>query len=111
MKEGGRTQAQAQLDARFRPPGRKHVGLGVVHPDAHEVHRLLLQNEEIWLTGDPGADDPQPFYGSMASGLTSYFAGDTTAQLDMARALYAQMRRDVGRSYGNDIDYSVEAAT
>lgn len=111
MKEGSRTQWQTHLEARFRPPGRKHFGPSVFDPDAHEYLRLLLQNEEIWLTGDPGADDPQPFYGSMASGLTSYFAGDTTAQLAMARALYAQMRRDVGRSYGNDIDYSVEAAT
>src|SRR5690606_34655148 len=64
----------------------------------------------IWLTGDPGSDDPQPFYGSMASGLTSYFAGDTLAQLAMAEALYAQTRRDVGRSYGKAVDYSVEAA-
>lgn len=111
MKEGSRTEWRTHLEARMRPPGRKHFGPSVFDPNAHEYLQLLLEDRDIWLTGDPGADEAQPFYGSMASGLTSYFAGDTLAQLAMAEALYTQMRRDVNRSYGGEVDYSVEAAT
>ena len=110
MKEGSRTEWETRFEARARPPGRKHFGADVFDPDEQEYLRLLLENDDIWLTGDPGADEPQPFYGSMASGLTSYFAGDTLAQLAMAQALYEQTRRDVNREYGDEIDYSVEAA-
>ena len=110
MKEGSRTDWETRFDARARPPGRKHFGADVFDPDEQLYLRLLLENDDIWLTGDPGADEPQPFYGSMASGLTSYFAGDTLAQLAMAQALYEQTRRDINREYGDEIDYSVEAA-
>ncbi len=110
MREGDRTDWYTRFEARTRPPGRKHFGPNVFDPQSQEYLRLLLLDGRIWLTGDPGADDPQPFYGSMASGLTSYFAGDTLAQLAMAQALYAQTRRDLGRSYGRAFDYSVEAA-
>lgn len=111
MKEGDRTDWFTRFEARVRAPGRKHFGPSVFDPEHQEYLRLLLIEGDIWLSGDPGADDPQPFYGSMASGLTSYFASDTLAQLAMARALYTQTRRDVNRSYGQQLDYSVEAAT
>ena len=110
MKEGNRSEWSTRFEARTRLPGHKHFGPNVFDPQNQEYLRLLLIDESIWLTGDPGADDAQPFYGSMASGLTSYFAGDTLAQLAMAQALYAQTRRDVNRGYGNEIDYSIEAA-
>ena len=110
MKEGSRSDWETRFEARARPPGKKHFGTNVFDPQNQEYLRLLLLEGDVWLSGDPGADDPQPFYGSMASGLTSYFAGDTLAQLAMAQALYAQTRRDLNRSYGNEIDYSVEAA-
>lgn len=110
MREGSRSDWSGRLDARIRPPGRKHFGPSVYDPESQEYLRLLLDRRDVWLRGDPGADDPQPYYGSMASGLTSYFAGDTLAQLAMAEALYHQTRRDINRSYGQDIDYSVEAA-
>ncbi len=112
MKEGSRTRWTSRLETRMRAPGRKHFGPSVFDPKANAYLRLLYYNEgNIWLTGDPGSDTPQPFYGAMASGLTSYFAGDVQAQLAMARALYEQMRRDVNRDYGNEIDYAVELAS
>ena len=111
MKEGDQTGWSTHFDARARPPGRKHFGPSVYDVDDQEYLQLLLLDDDVWLTGDPGADDPQPFYGSMASGLTSYFAGDTLAQLAMAQALYAQTRRDLNRDYGQAVDYSIEAAT
>ncbi|WP_228350299.1 TonB-dependent receptor [Rhodocaloribacter litoris] len=111
MKEGDRTAWRTQVEARVRPPGRKHFGPSVFDPDDQPYLRLLLVEGDIWLRGDPGSDDPQPFYGAMASGLTSYFAGDTLAQLAMARALYEQTRRDAGRTYGQNLDHSVELAT
>src|SRR5690606_36502976 len=111
MREGDRDRWNTRFEARARPPARKHFGGSVFDPDDQEYLRLLLVDRSIWLTGDPGADDPQPFFGSMASGLTSYLAGDTLAQLAMAEALYEQTRRDVGRDYGSAVDYSIEAAT
>ncbi|WP_397546360.1 carboxypeptidase-like regulatory domain-containing protein [Rhodothermus marinus] len=112
MKEGSRTHWSTRIDSRFRAPGRKHFGPSVFDPEANPYLKLLYYNEgNIWLTGDPGSDTPQPFYGAMASGLTSYFAGDTLAQLAMARALYEQTRRDINRKYGNEIDYQLELAT
>ncbi|MCB0261050.1 MAG: TonB-dependent receptor, partial [Calditrichaeota bacterium] len=60
--------------------------------------------------GDPGAEQTQPYYGSMASGLTSSFKGDTLVQLAVAQMLWEQTRRDLGKTYGGDVDYSVEGA-
>ncbi|GAB4374906.1 MAG: hypothetical protein Kow0042_19870 [Calditrichia bacterium] len=110
MKEGDRHTWHTRFESRMRAPGRKHFGPSVFDPNANDYIRLLL-DEKIWLTGDPGSDQAQPYYGSMASGLTSSFAGDTLVQLAVARVLWEQTKRDIGRTYGEDIDYSLEAAT
>lgn len=110
MKEGGSQVWESRIESRMRAPARKHFGPSVFEPEANDYIRLLLEGD-IWLTGDPGADQSQPYYGSMASGLTSSFAGDTLVQLAVAQALWDQTRRDIGRTYGNDVDYSLEAAT
>ncbi|MEJ2634915.1 MAG: TonB-dependent receptor [Calditrichia bacterium] len=110
MKEGGWDRWSTRIESRMRAPGRKHFGPSVFDPSANDYIRLL-QNQQVWLTGDPNADQSQPYYGSMASGLTSSFAGDTTVQLAVAQALWQQTKRDIGRTYGGDVDYSLEAAT
>jgi len=110
MKEGNPEVWETRIESRMRVPGRKHFGPSVFNPEANDYIRLLVEGD-IWLTGDPGADQTQPYYGSMASGLTSSFAGDTTVQLAVAQALWEQTKRDIGRTYGNGIDYSLEAAT
>jgi outer membrane receptor protein involved in Fe transport len=110
MKEGSPRVWKTRIESRTRAPGRKHFGPSVFDPNANDYIKLLLNNQ-VWLTGDPNSDQAQPYYGSMASGLTSSFAGDTLVQLAVAEALWKQTRRDIGRTYGNDIDYSVEAAT
>jgi len=109
MKEGDRHVWRTRFESRMRVPSRKHFGPSVFDPNANDYIKLL-QNEEIWLTGDPGSDQRQPYYGSMASGLTSSFAGDTLVQLAVAQALWDQTRRDIGRTYGKEVDYSLEAA-
>ena len=109
MKEGDRHTWNTRFESRMRTPGRKHFGPSVFDPNANDYIRLLL-NRDIWLTGDPNSDQSQPYYGSMASGLTSSFAGDTTVQLAVAQALWDQTRRDIGRTYGREVDYSLEAA-
>lgn len=111
MKEGDREEWEAHMEVRARPPSRKHFGPSVFDPNSQTYLNLLLSGDQVWLEGDPGAEDAQPYYGSMASGLTGYFASDTLAQLAMARALYEQSRRDVNRSYGEAVDYSLEFAT
>lgn len=110
MKEGDPQVWRSRIESRMRAPGKKHFGPSVFDPNANDYIRLLL-DEQVWLTGDPSADQVQPYYGSMASGLTSSFAGDTLVQLAVAQALWQQTRRDIGRTYGGDIDYSLEAAT
>lgn len=110
MKEGDSQVWRTRVESRLRAQGRKHFGPSVFDPNANDYLQLLL-TEQVWLSGDPGADQAQPYYGSMASGLTSSFAGDTLVQLAVARALWQQTRRDIGRTYGNESDYSLEAAT
>lgn len=110
MKEGDRHVWKTRFESRMRSPDRKHFGPSAFDPGANDYIRLLL-DEEIWLTGDPGSDQDQPYYGSMASGLTSSFAGDTLVQLAVAQALWEQTKRDIGRSYGEEVDYFIEAAT
>jgi outer membrane receptor protein involved in Fe transport len=110
MKEGDRSTWKTRIESRSRAPGRKHFGPSVFVPDANDYIRLL-KDKEVWLTGDPGSDQAQPYYGSMASGLTSSFDGDTTVQLAVAQALWQQTKRDIGKTYGQEIDYSIEAAT
>lgn len=111
MREGSRTAWSSRAEVRLRAPGRRHFGPSVFDPEANPYLRLLLLEGDLWLRGDPGAENPQPFYGTMASGLTSYFGGDTLTQLALARALYEQTRRDVGRRYGHEMDHSLELAT
>jgi outer membrane receptor protein involved in Fe transport len=110
MKEGDPRVWRTRVESRVRAPGRKHFGPSAFDPDANDYIKLLLE-EEVWLTGDPSSDQSQPYYGSMASGLTSSFAGDTLVQLAVAQALWMQTRRDIGRIYGKELDYSLEAAT
>ncbi|MBN1349957.1 TonB-dependent receptor [candidate division KSB1 bacterium] len=109
MKEGDRQVWRTRVESRMRAPGRKHFGPSAFDPNANDYIKLLL-NEDIWLTGDPGADQAQPYYGTMASGLTSSFAGDTLVQLAVAQALWKQTRKDIGITYGEGIDYLLEAA-
>jgi outer membrane receptor protein involved in Fe transport len=110
MKEGDSQVWRTRIESRVRAPGRKHFGPSVFDPAANDYIRLLL-DANVWLTGDPNSDQAQAYYGAMASGLRSSFAGDTLVQLAVAQALWQQTRRDIGRTYGNEIDHSIEAAT
>ncbi|MGQ9730773.1 MAG: carboxypeptidase regulatory-like domain-containing protein [Candidatus Zipacnadales bacterium] len=110
MKEGDPRLWRTRVESRMRAPGRKHFGPSVYDPNANAYLRLLL-DEHVWRTGDPTAEHAQPYYGNMASGLTSGFAGDTLVQLAVAQALWRQSRRDINRSYGDNVDYSLELAS
>jgi outer membrane receptor protein involved in Fe transport len=110
MREGSRDRWDTRIETRTRAPGRKHFGPSVFDPNANR-YLQLLQDSDTWLRGDPSGELAQPIYGRMAVGLTSSFAGDTTVQLAVAQALYDQMRRDMGRTYGENPDYSIELGT
>lgn len=110
MKEGKSDRWSTRVETRSRAPGRKHFGPSVFDPNANPYLADLL-NSAFWLRGDPSSDNPQPYYGSMGSGLINRYAGDTLVQLAVAQALWRQMRRDINRTYGNNMDYSIEAAT
>lgn len=109
MKEGKRDRWTSRIETRTRAPRYKHFGPSVYDPSANP-YLAMLQNAGIWLRGDPNAEIPQPYYGSMGSGLTNRYARDTLVQLAVAQTLYAQSRRDINRSYANDLDFSVEAS-
>ncbi len=109
MKEGKADQWRSRFEMRLRAPGRKHFGASAYDPSANPYLALLL-NPNVWLQGDPNSDNAQPYYGSMGSGLTSRYARDTLVQVAVARALWMQTRRDLDRTYGQNVDYSVEAA-
>lgn len=109
MKEGRRDRWQTRVESRARAPRRKHFGPSVYDPSANPYLAMLL-NAGIWLRGDPNAENPQPYYGSMGSGLVNRYARDTLVQLAVAQALYMQSRRDINRNYANNLDYSIEAS-
>ncbi len=109
MKEGQSDRWRTRLETRTRMPGRKHFGPSVYDQNANPYLAALL-NVNTWLRGDPQTNTP--FYSSMGSGLNSHYALDTLVQLQIARTLWQmQMRRDLNLTYGNKMDYSVEAAT
>lgn len=109
MKEGRRDRWQSRVESRVRAPRRKHFGPSVYDPTANPYLAMLL-NAGIWLRGDPNAENPQPYYGSMGSGLVNRFRRDTLVQLAVAQTLYMQSRRDINGTYDNNIDYAVEAS-
>lgn len=109
MKEGKADKWRTTVETRMRAPGRKHFGPSVYDPTANPYLALLL-DEATWLQGDPQTGTP--YYTSMGSGLKDRYKRDTLVQLQVARALWQlQTKRDLYRKYGNDIDYSIEAAT
>jgi len=110
MKEGDRNVWKTRIESRMRAPGRKHFGPSVYDPNAN-VYLRLLQNEDVWLSGDPSSPNSNSYYTTMISNFANSFAGDTTVQLAVARALWAQTKRNIGRTYGNKVDYSIEMAT
>jgi hypothetical protein len=110
MKEGRNDRWTTRFESRTRTPGRKHFGPSAYDSRSNPYLSLLLSGG-VWLSGDPGADTPQPYYGSMGSGLSSSYASDTLVQVAVAQALWRQTRRDLERPYGSDLDYSVEVAT
>lgn len=110
MKEGKSDGWKTRVESQTRVPGRKHFGPSVFNPNANPYLALLLSNS-FWLQGDPNADNPQPYFGSMGSGLTSSYARDTLVMVAVAQALWLQSRRDMNRNYGQEMDYSIEAGT
>lgn len=109
MKEGKPDKWRTTVETRLRAPGRKHFGPSVFDPGANPYLALLL-DEATWLQGDPQTNTP--YYTSMGSGLKDRYRGDTLVQLQVARTLWQlQTKRDLNKKYGNDIDYSIEAAT
>lgn len=112
MKEGKSDKWSTTVETRTRAPGRKHFGPSAYDPSAQPYLAKLL-NETFWLRGSENPTDPSTggYIGSMGVN-TNFFGRDTTVQLAMARTLWQmQTRRDLYRSYGRDLDYSVELAT
>lgn len=109
MKEGRSDKWVSQALTRVRAPGRKHFGPSVFDPNANRYLALLL-DEAFWRGLDSTAGSQIPYYGRMGSGLTGQYARDTAVQVAVARTLWMQTRRDLYRSYGTEVDHSIEAS-
>ena len=110
MKEGKPDKWRTSVEARVRAPGRKTFGPSAYDPAGNPYLAKLL-NESFWLTGDPDNNN-QPLISSMGSGLTNRYARDTAVMLQVAYTLWRmQTKRDLDRSYGNNVDYSVEGGS
>ncbi|MDI6804954.1 MAG: carboxypeptidase-like regulatory domain-containing protein [Bacteroidota bacterium] len=108
MKEGKSDKWRSRAEMRMRAPGRKHFGPSVFDPKANPYLDLLMK-EATWLLGDPQTNTP--YYASMGSGLKDRYGRDTLVLLQVAQTLWRmQMKRDLLRDYGKEIDYSAEAA-
>lgn len=109
MKEGKSDKWRSSIETRLRMPGRKHFGPSVFDPNGNPYLATLL-NESNWLLGDPNNSN-QPYYVGISNTKDGY-ARDTSVQLKVATTLWRmQMKRDIGRNYGNTLDYSVEGGT
>jgi hypothetical protein len=109
MKEGKSDKWRSRLETRVRAPNRKHFGPSAYDPNANPYLAQLLYTDSLWLHGDPEAASQSPYYTTFFS--IDRYGGDTLVQLQVARALWEkQMKRDLNRSYGNNLDYAVEAA-
>lgn len=110
MKEGKSDKWRSSIETRVRAPGRKSFGPSVYSPDGNPYLAKLL-DENFWLSGD-AENSNQPLISSMGSGLTSRYGGDTSVLLQVAYTLWRkQTKRNLYRSYGKDLDYSVEGGT
>ncbi len=110
MKEGKSDKWRSSIEARMRLPGRKSFGPSVYDPSGN-LYLAKLLDRNFWLTGD-AENSNQPFISSMGSGLLNRYGGDTMVMLQVAYTLWRmQTKRDLYRSYGKDIDYSIEGGT
>lgn len=109
MKEGKSDRWRTRVETRTRAMGRKHFGPSVYDPNANPYLAGLLGNQ-LWLQGDPTSSSITPYFTNFFS--SGRYRNDTLTQLAVAKTLWQlQMHRDLNRNYGNDLDYSIEAAT
>ncbi len=107
MKEGRRDRWTSRVEARMRAPAVKHFGPSVYDPEANPYLKFLL-DPGVWK----GGGESTRYYTQMADQFDSFFGLDTNARVQVAYALWRyQTKRDLGQTYGNDIDNSIEAAT
>ena len=107
MKEGKSDRWRTRVEARLRAPGKKHFGPSVYDPSANPYLAFLL-DPSVWK----GTENEQRYYTAMVDQFNSYYGLDTNARVQVAYNLWLhQTKRDLGTSYGNDIDHSVEVGT
>jgi outer membrane receptor protein involved in Fe transport len=107
MKEGKSDKWRTRAETRVRLPGFKHFGSSVYDPAANP-YLQILQDPNTWRTSD---SQGKLYYTNMFSGGGNRFGYDTLAQVQVAYALYRlQQRKDLNRTYGDELDRSIEVA-
>jgi outer membrane receptor protein involved in Fe transport len=110
MKEGRSDKWTARAEARMRAPGRKHFGPSVWDPSANP-YLAILNSPIIWSSVDSNSTNQNSkYYNSIGNGFDSRYGSDSTTLGQIAYLYWAkQSKRDMGESYDNLVDYSLDA--
>jgi outer membrane receptor protein involved in Fe transport len=110
MKEGRSDKWTARAEARMRAPQRKHFGPSVWDPSANP-YLALLNSPLVWSTIDSNSTNQNSkYYNSVGNGFDQRYGKDSVTLGQIAYAYWAkQSKRDLGESYDNLVDYSIDA--
>ncbi|MCU0452713.1 MAG: TonB-dependent receptor [Bacteroidetes bacterium] len=110
MKEGRNDKWTARAEARVRAPGRKHFGPSVWDPKANP-YLAILNSELVWSTIDSNSTNQNSkYYNSIGNGFDGRYGRDSTTLGQIAYLYWAkQSKRDMGETYDNLVDYSLDA--
>lgn len=110
MKEGRSDKWTARAEARVRAPGRKHFGPSVWDPSANP-YLAVLNSPLVWSSIDSNSTNQNSkYYNSIGNGFDGRYGRDSTTLGQIAYLYWAkQSKRDMGESYDNLVDYSLDA--
>jgi outer membrane receptor protein involved in Fe transport len=110
MKEGRSDKWTARAEARVRAPGRKHFGPSVWDPSANP-YLAILNSPIVWSSIDSNSTNQNSkYYNSIGNGFDNRYGRDSTTLGQIAYLYWAkQSKRDMGESYDNLVDYSLDA--
>jgi outer membrane receptor protein involved in Fe transport len=109
MKEGKANKWTARGELRTRLPGRKHWGPSVWDPNANP-YLQMLNSAAKWSQTDSNSTAGGKIYATIGNGYDGRYGKDSVTLGQIAYALWSkQSKTDMGNSYDNLWDYSLDA--
>jgi len=109
MKEGRSNKWTARAEVRMRAPGLKHFGPSLWDPIS-QPYLSALNSPEKWMAFDTNSTGGGKYYNSIGNGFDGRYGKDSVTLGQVAYTYWAlQSKRDMGLSYDNLIDYSLDA--